>query len=848
MRNFFHSITFRFWIPFAILPGVILSIVAYYYPQEQKRVLVERKRQALREAAQTVALGVELSVDFEDLNGVKKTIEFIKKNSDFNFVGVIVRDSATKTEQLLATFPEGKSFKEVSIVDSSLFIFQDFPFKSKYFSGYIRVAEDLQKIDDEVKRINKPVYLFILIAFPFFLTLLLLISRTLTRPLLKLTNLVRQSKEKILDQTIPLSDSKSEIGELQNVFAELVETIQHKNKENGAILNNQELLVKARTLELEQAREKLIISQRRAKLGHYEVDLSSGNWESSQTLDEMLGIENNYPRSRSGMENLIIPEFRDEILPFFRKDNSETFLEKEIQLVHQGNGDSFWVKLVGEKKYAGSQNNLIVTGIIQNISEQKKYQEEIQRLSYVAEYTSNSVIIADKTKKILWVNDSLLKLTGYQQEEVIGKTPAMFQFEKTDLNTISYINNKLANHEIISKVEILNRGKNGNEYWLELNIVPILNAKKEVTGYIAVETDITLRKQYEEGLRSINKDLEKRVQENVEANIKLSRAVNDYEKMAAIGEMAAGVAHDLNTPMSTIMVGAETLQYVISQLFEDEISSLSNEEWQIIRQVVQHIKPESFITGTQLRNEKSEMLVFLNQQDTGKTEETLKKLSDLLVKCRLLAGKENDLILKLISFVHVERMLRMIEHIQTINTIITTITGSVGKSTSVIKNLRSYIKNEEAEQWQPVFLYENISSVLNMFGYDLLQSHQVSVSIEKHVSIEGSEIKFFQLWSNLIKNAIEAMKDQEDKQLSVYTTHKEGKIIVCFENNGPVIPAGDLDKIFKLFYSTKEKQGGSGLGLSIVKRIVQEHRGSIEVVSIPGKTSFNISFPSSKTH
>jgi PAS domain S-box-containing protein len=848
MRNFFHSITFRFWIPFAILPVVILSVVAYYYPQEQKRVLVERKRQALREAAQTVALGVELSVDFEDLNGVKKTIEFIKKNSDFNFVGVIIRDSATKTEQLLATFPEGKSFKEVSIVDSSVFIFQDFPFKSKYFSGYIRVAEDLQKIDEEVKRINKPVYLFILISLPFFLTLLLLISRTLTRPLLKLTNLVRQSKEKILDQTIPLSDSKSEIGELQNVFAELVETIQYKNKENVAILNNQELLVKARTLELEQAREKLIISQRRAKLGHYEVDLSSGNWESSQTLDEMLGIENNYPRSGSGMENLIIPEFRDEILSFFRKDNSETFLEKEIQLVHQGNGDSFWVKLVGEKKYAGSRNNLIVTGIIQNISEQKKYQEEIQRLSYVAEYTSNCVIIADKTKKIIWVNNSLLKLTGYQQEEVIGNTPAMFQFEKTDLNTISYINSKLANHEIISKVEILNRGKNGNEYWLELNIVPILNVKKEVSGYIAVETDITLRKQYEEGLRSINKNLEKRVQESVDANIKLSRAVNDYEKMAAIGEMAAGVAHDLNTPMSTIMVGAETLQYVISQIFEDEISSLSNEEWQIIRQVVQHIKPESFITGMQLRNEKSEMLVFLNQQHTGKSEETLKKLSDLLVKCRLLAGKENDLILRLISFVHVERMLRMIEHIQTINTIITTITGSVGKSTSVIKNLRSYIKNEETEQWQPVFLYENISSVLNMFGYDLLQSHQVSVSIEKHVSIEGSEIKLFQLWSNLIKNAIEAMKDQENKQLSVYTAHKEGKIIVSFENNGPVIPAGDLDKIFKLFYSTKEKQGGSGLGLSIVKRIVQEHRGSIEVVSIPDKTSFNISFPSSKTH
>ena len=67
--------------------------------------------------------------------------------------------------------------------------------------------------------------------------------------------------------------------------------------------------------------------------------------------------------------------------------------------------------------------------------------------------------------------------------------------------------------------------------------------------------------------------------------------------------------------------------------------------------------------------------------------------------------------------------------------------------------------------------------------------------------------------------------------------------MVCFENNGPVIPSKDLDNIFKIFYSTKEKDGGSGLGLSIVKRIVREHGATIEVTSGPGKTNFNISFP-----
>jgi PAS domain S-box-containing protein len=843
MRNFFYSITFRFWIPFAILPVMILSIVAYYYPLEQRKMLIERKKQALREAAQTVALGVELSVDFEDLNGVKKTIEFLKKNSDFNFVGVITRDSISNTEQLLSTFPEGKTFKDVSQVDSTLFIYQDFPFNSKYFSGYIRVAEDLNKIDQEVNRINKPVYIFLLLAFPFFLILLLLISKTLTKPVLRLTNLVKESKEHLLEKSIPLSNSKSEIGELQNVFAELVETIQQKNKENESILNNQELLVKARTLELEQAREKLIISQRRAKLGHYEVNLSSNKWESSQTLNEIIGIDENYPRTIKGMIKLIAPEYQHEVIPFFNADNPENFLEKDIQLVHQINGTNFWVKLVGEKKRDASGNHVFVNGILQNISEQKKYQEEIHRLSYVAEYTSNCVIIADKKKRIVWVNDSLLKLTGYSQEEIIGNTPSMFQFEKTDKNAISFINSKLAKHEIISKVEILNRGKYGNEYWLELNIVPILNSNRDVTGYIAVETDITIRKQYEEGLRAINKDLEKKIQENMEANMKLSRSVNEYEKMAAIGEMAAGVAHDLNTPMSTIMVGAETLQYVIGRIFEEDINTVSEGEWKVIREVIQMIQPESFVTGTQLRKEKGEMLSFLKTRVGHFDENRLSILSDLFVKCRLLPDNQEELINKLIDFERVEHILRMIEHLQTINTILTTINASVGKSTNVIKNLRSYIKNEVAEQWKPVSLEENISSVLNIFGFDLLEKHQISISIESHLKIEGSEIKLFQLWSNLIKNAIEALKDKAQKEINISAVRKGDMVSLRFENNGPMIPAGDLDKIFKIFYSTKEKQGGSGLGLSIVKRIVQEHRGTIEVTSVPEKTCFEVSFP-----
>lgn len=122
---------------------------------------------------------------------------------------------------------------------------------------------------------------------------------------------------------------------------------------------------------------------------------------------------------------------------------------------------------------------------------------ELERLSLVAKTTTNCVIITDENKKIQWVNDSLIKLSGYSREEIIGNYPNMFQFEKTDPNTLAYIREKLFINEPVS-AEILNRGKFGNEYWLVLNIVPLLDAEQKLYGYIAIETDITEKKKFEE--------------------------------------------------------------------------------------------------------------------------------------------------------------------------------------------------------------------------------------------------------------------------------------------------------------------------------------------------------------
>ena len=100
----------------------------------------------------------------------------------------------------------------------------------------------------------------------------------------------------------------------------------------------------------------------------------------------------------------------------------------------------------------------------------------------MATKTTNLVIITDAHEKIVWVNDATVKMTEYSREEIIGNTPRMFQSKKTDPKTKLLIRDKLAKHETISEVEILNVSKSGREYWLSLNIVPIMDEDDNLRG------------------------------------------------------------------------------------------------------------------------------------------------------------------------------------------------------------------------------------------------------------------------------------------------------------------------------------------------------------------------------
>ncbi|WP_448518476.1 chemotaxis protein CheB [Rhodoflexus sp.] len=148
------------------------------------------------------------------------------------------------------------------------------------------------------------------------------------------------------------------------------------------------------------------------------------------------------------------------------------------------------------------QNTIRLFGTIQDITHAKQMEQQIQQLSLVASKVGAAVIITDAEGYTQWVNESFTRITGYTINEVINKKPGqLLQGPKTNPATIARIREALQKGEPFHE-EILNYSRDKNEYWLSLDITPIRNKKGEITNFIAIQNDITARKQQEEVLKT----------------------------------------------------------------------------------------------------------------------------------------------------------------------------------------------------------------------------------------------------------------------------------------------------------------------------------------------------------
>ena len=172
---------------------------------------------------------------------------------------------------------------------------------------------------------------------------------------------------------------------------------------------------------------------------------------------------------------------------------------------------------------------------------------------------------------------------------------------------------------------------------------------------------------------------------------------------------------------------------------------------------------------------------------------------------------------------------------------IDTIEIAVDKASKVVKALNNFSHGNITNEITNFKLHESIDSVITILWNKIKYGSSVINDIDDSILMNGNQEELSQVWTNIINNALQASANKCIIKISY--ANKNNQHEITFSNNGPEIPADVIPKIFDAFYSTKKRGEGTGLGLNIVKKIIDKHKGHIICNSNINETNFIITLP-----
>lgn len=217
----------------------------------------------------------------------------------------------------------------------------------------------------------------------------------------------------------------------------------------------------------------------------------------------------------------------------------------------------------------------LIWGVFEDITKKKEEENQRKIINMVAEHTSDSVIVTDAKDRIEWVNNAFENMTGYTLEQVKGQKPGhIFQGPETDPETVKKLSKAIRNREPITTT-ILNYDKQGNKYWLSININPVFDERGELIKFIAIQRDITQEQENQQELQRYREDLERIVEEKT-ADLAKAKEAAEKANMAK-NEFLARMSHELRTPLNSI-IGLTSI------LEESDMSGKQQKSHQTIRE------------------------------------------------------------------------------------------------------------------------------------------------------------------------------------------------------------------------------------------------------------------------
>jgi signal transduction histidine kinase len=314
------------------------------------------------------------------------------------------------------------------------------------------------------------------------------------------------------------------------------------------------------------------------------------------------------------------------------------------------------------------------------------------------------------------------------------------------------------------------------------------------------------------------------------------------EKVASLGRLAAGLAHELNNPASAVARSAKTLVSQLGALDEatQRFATLNLSEAQngaIARLREQRVPAPTGLDTMELADRQDAIDAWLSEHD----------VRDVDAEPLARAGLQPSDLESVRASVGADKVGVVLLHettLQGVRQLASEIDTAATRIHSLVAAVKGFTYVNQQATPLPIAIGQGLADTITVLRSKArLKSVEIDLRVPDQLpTIEGYGGELNQVWANLVDNAIDATPGGH---VRVEAAAAHDAVLVRVTDDGPGIPAEVASRVFDPFFTTKEIGHGTGLGLEIARRIVQRHRGAIDMTTGPGGTEFCVTLPTS---